>query len=69
MLTIAYYEFGEVDTIETFSDFDDAVQFCEDLFGYSGEAWEEVKDTSSLVVLHEFLVNDGVDADWEQLEK
>lgn len=47
----------------TFDDFNKAVKFCEDEYGYGGEAWELVKQTNNFHDLEAFLIDDGIHAE------
>jgi hypothetical protein len=47
-----------------FTDFDLATSFCEEEFGFEGEAWNYALINRSLLELYEFLVDDGVDVEY-----
>ncbi|MNK57570.1 hypothetical protein D3C87_766290 [compost metagenome] len=43
-----------------FDSFNAAIKFCEEEFGFEGEAWDEVVESLSLNELYYFLEDDGV---------
>jgi hypothetical protein len=51
------------DTEVTIVAFDMAIFFCEQEYGYEGEAWEEVKRSGDLYMIEDFLNSDGVFAE------
>jgi hypothetical protein len=51
-----------------FTDFNDAIKFCEAEYGYEGPAWECVKQTKDFYELESFLNEDGVFAEVEETE-
>jgi hypothetical protein len=51
-----------------FTDFSDAIRFCEAEYGYEGPAWEYVKQTKDFYELESFLNEDGVLAEVEEAE-
>ncbi|GAB6989581.1 hypothetical protein [Paenibacillus pini] len=48
------------DTTHTFADFQNAIRFCEDEFGYEGKGWDSIKSTNYHFALRDFLVDDGI---------
>ncbi|MNW64215.1 hypothetical protein D3C74_424780 [compost metagenome] len=50
-------------TVVTHADFHNAIRFCEEEFGYEGEAWELVKGTKNQIELHSFLIDDEIDVE------
>jgi hypothetical protein len=51
------------DTEVTIAAFDMAIFFCEQEYGYEGEAWELVKRTNNFYELESFLNDDGIFAE------
>ncbi|PZT57344.1 hypothetical protein [Paenibacillus silvae] len=43
-----------------FDNFKSAIDFCEDEFGFEGQAWDEVVNSLSMSELFYFLEDDGV---------
>ncbi|MFA2694559.1 hypothetical protein [Bacillus mycoides] len=40
--------------------FDSMIGYCEEQYGFEGQAWDEVKSSKDVKVLLEFLEDDGV---------
>lgn len=62
-LTITYYENNEPVERETFTDFDVAVEFCEDHFNLRGGSWDYTQYTKDMYELFDYLQIEGVDVE------
>jgi hypothetical protein len=51
-----------------FTDFNDAIKFCEAEYGYAGLAWQYIKQTKDFYELEAFLNEDGVFAEVGEAE-
>lgn len=62
-LIIRYYEFDDIHSVRGFDTVVEAVEYCEDKFGLTGEQWEKVKAQGDLEKLYEYLYQDGIDVE------
>ncbi len=59
----------DADYHKSFTDFKEAINFCENEYGYEGEEWNYVKCSNDLFELEMFLNDDGVFAEVDEESK